>query len=161
MSPVVSRKGEWSGLRRYLPVFTLMIVLYGCGGPTTAPEEALRAWVQRGVEAVEAKERRDLMSMISPAYTDSRGYDRERVESVFRVYFLRMNVIELLTSIDEITVIDDSAAEVLLTVGMAGTHDGFMGFSADAYQFALELTRDGDDWQLISARWGELGKELR
>jgi len=138
-----------------------MSVLFGCGGPSTGPEEALRDWVQHGVDAVEKKDRRELMGMISPAYTDTRGYDRGRVESVFRVYFLRMNVIQLLTSIDEITVIDDSAAEVLLTVGMAGTHDGFMGFSADAYQFALELTRDGDDWQLISARWGELGKELR
>jgi len=161
MNPVVSRKGQSTGFRRYLLAGTLMSVLFGCGGPSTGPEEALRDWVQHGVDAVEKKDRRELMGMISPAYTDTRGYDRGRVESVFRVYFLRMNVIQLLTSIDEITVIDDSAAEVLLTVGMAGTHDGFMGFSADAYQFALELTRDGDDWQLISARWGELGKELR
>jgi len=161
MNLVVSRKGGWAGFRCYLPAVTLMTLLLGCGGPSTAPEEALKDWVQRGVDAVEGKERRELMGMISPAYADSRGYDRDRVENVFRVYFLRMNVIELLTSIDEITVIDNSAAEVLLTVGMAGTHDGFMGFSADAYQFALELTKDGDDWQLISARWGELGKELR
>ena len=161
MTPVVSRIDRRTGFRRYLLAGTVMTVLFGCGGPSSGPEEALRDWVQQGVDAVEGKQRRELMSMISSAYADSRGYDRDRVEGVLRAYFFRMNAIELLTSIDEITVIDDSAAEVLLTVGMAGTHDGFMGFSADAYQFALELTRDGDDWRLISARWGELGKELR
>lgn len=161
MNHAVSRKDPWAAFRRYLICGALIAVLFGCGGPSSGPEEALRDWVQRGVDAVEGKERRELVGMISPAYADTHGYDKDRVEAVFRAYFLRMNAIELLTSIDEINVIDDSAAEVLLTVGMAGSHDGLIGFSADAYQFKLELTRDGDDWQLISARWGELGKELR
>jgi hypothetical protein len=43
---------------------------------------------------------------------------------------------------------------------MAGRNDGVLGFSADAYKFELELERDGNEWQLISARWGELGKEM-
>ena len=43
---------------------------------------------------------------------------------------------------------------------LAGTNDGVFGFSADAFRFQLELERDGDDWLLISARWGELGEEL-
>jgi hypothetical protein len=72
-----------------------------------------------------------------------------------------MNTIELVTSIDEINVAADSAAELLVTVGMAGTHDGVFGFSADAYQFLLELEKDGGDWALISARWGPMGGELR
>jgi hypothetical protein len=74
---------------------------------------------------------------------------------------MRMNNVQLVTSIEDIRVIGDSAAEVVIKVGMAGTHDGVLGFSADAYRFAFELERDGDDWQLIAARWGELGKELR
>ena len=99
--------------------------------------------------------------MISPAYADARGNDRDASTNILRAYFLRMNTIELLTAIEEINVIGDSAAEMLLTVGMAGTHDGVLGFSADAYRFSLELEKDGDDWLLISARWGELGEELR
>jgi len=83
------------------------------------------------------------------------------VEDVLRAYFFRMNKIELLTTIDEITVIDNSAAELLVTVGMAGSHDGLLGFSADAYQFSLELTKNEGAWTLISARWGQLGDELR
>ena len=121
----------------------------------------MRNWVDRGVAAAESKQRAALVDMISPDYADTHGYDRDRVEGIFRAYFFRMNTIELLTTIDEIMVIDDSAAELLVTVGMAGRHDGLIGFSADAYQFSLELTKDGGDWALISARWGQLGDELR
>ncbi len=137
------------------------LMLGACGGPATPAEQQLRDWVDRGVVAAEAKERRKLVKMISPAYADARGNERDAVENMLRVYFMRMDSVELITSIDEINIIGDTAAELRLTVGMAGTHDGVLGFSADAYQFALELEQDGDDWRLISARWGELGKELR
>jgi hypothetical protein len=67
----------------------------------------------------------------------------------------------LLPNIEEITVYGDTAAKLVMTVGMAGTNDGVFGFSADAYRFDLELEKNGDDWQLIAARWGELGDEIR
>jgi hypothetical protein len=146
---------------RCLFICVLFTTLTACGKPPTAPEEELRNWVASGVEAVEAKERRRLVGMISPAYADARGNDRNAVENTLRAYFMRMNNVQLVTSIEDIRVIGDSAAEVVIKVGMAGTHDGVLGFSADAYRFAFELERDGDDWQLIAARWGELGKELR
>jgi hypothetical protein len=157
----LTRNRGWVGLRCGVLAGALITVLCGCGGPATAPEEELRDWVRRGAAAAEARERRVLAGMISPAYADARGYDRDRVESLLQVYFKRMNTIELVTSIDEINVAADSAAELLVTVGMAGTHDGVFGFSADAYQFLLELEKDGGDWALISARWGPMGGELR
>ena len=137
------------------------LTLSACGGPASAPEEEIREWVRVGVEAAEAKERRQLVGMISPAYADARGNQRDGIENILRWYFLRMNNVQLVTSIEDITVIGDTAAEVVLKVAMAGTHDGVLGFSADAYRFALELERSSDDWQLISARWGELGKEMK
>ena len=99
--------------------------------------------------------------MISPAYADTRGNQRDDIENILRWYFLRMNSVRLVTSIEDITVIGDTAAEVVVKVAMAGTRDGVLGFSADAYRFALELERGSDDWRLISARWGELGKEMK
>jgi len=116
--------------------------------------------VSRGEDAAEAKERRELIGMISPAYTDARGNERGDIENILRAYFFRQNSITLLSKIEEVRLIADSAAEIELTVGMAGQNDGVLGFSADAYRFELELTREGDDWLLISARWGELGEEL-
>ncbi len=137
------------------------MALGACGGPASEPEEELRAWVADGMEAARNKERRELVGMISSSYADARGNERGDIENLLRVYFLRMSNIKLLSTIEEITVYDDTAAEITITIGMAGTHDGVMGFSADAYRFELELEKDSDEWQLIAARWGELGDELQ
>ena len=135
--------------------------LSGCGGPAAGPEEALRAWVAGGVQAAEAKERRALLAMVAPSYADARGNSRDDIGNLLRLYFLRQDRIALMTKIDAIKVYADSAASIEMTVGMAGTSNGTFGFNADAYQFVFEVERQGDDWQLISARWGELGRELR
>ena len=140
---------------------TVALMLGACGDPPTAPEEELRAWVAAGVEAAENEERRALIDMISPSYTDGRGYDRDGIDNLLRAYFFRQDRIALLPRIEEMTIYDATAAELVMTVGMAGTNDGVLGFSADAYRFAFELEKQADEWQLISARWGELGDELQ
>ena len=139
----------------------MLVLLAACGGPGSAPEEELRAWVAEGIDAAGNKERRELVGMISSAYKDARGNERSDIDNMLRVYFLRQHKVALLSNIEEITVYDETAAKVVLKVGMAGTNDGVLGFSADAYRFALELEKDGDEWLLIAARWGELGDELR
>jgi hypothetical protein len=144
-----------------LPLFALLVSgLFGCGDPPTPPEEALRAWVAEGQRLVEEQDRRGLMAMVSDNYADARGNDRDAIEKLFVIYFLRANGIKLLTSVEDVRVFDETAAEIDLKVAMAATHDGVLGFSADAYNFQLELVRDGDDWSLISGRWGEVGEEI-
>ena len=138
-----------------LLAWVVCLTLSACGGPASAPEEEIREWVRVGVEAAQAKERRQLVGMISPAYADARGNDRNAIENILRAYFMRMNNVELVTSIEDIQVIGDTAAAMVIKVAMAGTHDGVLGFSADAYRFAFELQRNGDDWQLIAARWAK------
>ena len=149
------------GLTRTLFIFGAVVALVACGGPPSEPEEELRTWVADGMEAAAAKERRKLVDMVSAAYVDGRGNERADIENMLRYYFLRQQKIALVSNIEEITVYDGTAAAIVLTVGMAGTSGGVMGFSADAYRFALELETGADEWQLISARWGELGDELR
>ena len=143
-----------------LPTLGLVCCLAACGNPPTPPEEAVRAWVADGQQAAEEKDRRALAKMISPAYADARGNSRDEIENLFRLYFLRQNNISLLTRIESLRIIGDSAAEIELSVGIAGTNDGVFGFSADAYRFEMELARDGDDWLLISGRWGEVGGDI-
>lgn len=149
---------------RLLPALAALlcvVVLQGCGGEAGTPEEAVKAWVDQGVELAKEKNRRGLVAMISPDYTDARGNDLSAIEDLFRFYFLRADNVKLLTHIEELEVYGDSAAKLVLTVGMAGTNEGVLGFSADAYRFEMELEREKDDWVLIGARWGELGEELR
>jgi hypothetical protein len=146
-------------LRLSIPL--ICAVLAGCGGPSGTPEEAVRAWVADGEVAAESKDRRGLVDMISESYADARGNERQDIGNLMRFYFLRQENVAILTKVDNVAMHGDSAAEVSLTVGLAGMNDSLFSLSANAFQFELELEFDGDDWLLIGARWGELGKELR
>lgn len=145
---------------RLLVTGVVCVWLSACGGAAEGPEEAVRSWAREGQEAAEAKDRRALVDMISPAYTDARGNSRDDIENMFRFYFLRQHKVALITRIEELQVYDDTAAMLVLTVGMAGTSDSVLGFSADAYRFEMELEQQDDQWLLTSARWGEFGGDL-
>ncbi|MEX2126521.1 MAG: hypothetical protein WD795_21685 [Woeseia sp.] len=133
----------------------------GACTPSPEPEEAVRLWVNDAQAAVEEQDRNGLMEMISESYVDARGNDRSDLEQMLRIWFLRNRNAVVVSRIDDLTVVGDTAAHVLLTVGMAGTGDGVLGLTADAWRFELELENGGDRWVLIGARWAELGEDLR
>jgi len=147
-------------IARNLVFASLAVLVIACGGSAGSPEEAVRAWVAKGEVAVEEKDRSGLLGMISDGYADARGNDREQIGDMLRVYFFRQNNIALITSIDSIEMIDDTAATLMVTIGMAGTQNSALGIRADAYKFEFELTKPEDDWLLIGARWAELGQDL-
>lgn len=146
---------------RYLAVCVTAVWLGACGGPVEGPEEALRTWVRQGEAFAEVRDRGELVDMISPNYTDARGNSRDDIENLFRLYFLRQQKVALITRIEEIEVYGGSAAKLVLSVGMAGKNSSAFGFSADAFEFEMEFELVDDDWLLTSARWAELGDELR
>ena len=135
------------------------LLVTACGREASDPENEIRAWIAAGVEAAQNEERREIVSMISPTYTDARGNSRDDIENILRVYFLRTDNVTLVTRIEDIRIVGDDVAEVDLTVGGAGASSNVLGFSADAYRFSLELIRD-EDWRLISAQWAEIGDKL-
>jgi len=131
-----------------------------CAEPST-PEAELRALVAEAEEAAERKARRALMNRVSAGYSDARGNDRADIDRLLRLIFLRQRSVGLLVDVDSVDVFGEDAAEMVLTVGMAATNDRLLGFSADAYRFELELVKDGGEWQVIGARWGEIGGAIR
>ena len=145
---------------RLITVCLMYTLLAACSGPPEGPEARIRQWIADAEAAAEALDRRELLSMVSVNYADGRGNNRDAVDNILRFYFLRQKSVELVMNIDELTVIDDTAAEVLVTAAGVGTTTRALGFNADAYQFSLELAKDDDEWMLIGARWGELGQEL-
>ena len=150
---------------RILVISLLVSLAAACGGGGEAdaydPTEELREWVARGEAAAEDKDRGELLDMISARYADGRGNDHEAIGDMLRIYFFRQQSIGLLTSIDDIQMMGDTAALVNLTVGMAGTGSGALGVNADAYRFEFELEKMDEEWMLIGARWGELGRDIR
>ena len=152
-----------TGATAWRPLLTALLAtgFASCGGAPESAEQQLRAWVDRGHQAAENKDRGALMEMISPSYSDARGNSRNDIENLFRFYFLRANKVGLLVSIDDIDIFDDTAAEVMLTVAMGATTDSVLGFNADAWEFELALEKARDEWLLVSARWNDVGNELR
>ena len=148
-------------MMRFLTLSTICLFLAACGEPQGSAEDELREWVAKGEAAAEAKDRGELLDMISDDYADARGNDREQIGNILRAYFFRQATIALLISIDEIAVTGDTAAMINLTVGMAGMNNSAIGISADAYKFELEVHKPDDEWLLIGGRWGELGGNLR
>jgi|GEM_PF-686243 len=143
-----------------------LFAVAGCGAAPDDPETELRAWIAAMESAAEQEDRGAFIGQIADAYADARGNTRSDLDGMLRLYFLRADRIALLTTVDTIAVAGGTAADVALTVGMAGSTDSVLGFSADAYRFELELERQGDggdyrDWKLLSARWGEMGDTLR
>lgn len=147
-------------VQKLIPLAASLFVV-SCGGAAVGPEEALRAWVDDMERAAEDKDRGAMLEKISASYADARGNSRNDLGDTLRVYFLRQQSLAFVSSIDEIEVSGETAAEILLTVAMAGTNDGTFGLSADAYRFELELENVDSEWFLIGARWGELGHDLR
>lgn len=145
---------------RLMAVCVAGVLLTACGGPAVAPEEALRRWIADAESAAEDLDRRGLLAMVSENYADGRGNDRESIDKLLRWYFLRQKSVALVTKIDELNVIGDSAAEILVTAAGVGTTTRALGVNADAYQFSLELEKTDDEWMLIGAEWGQLGQEL-
>lgn len=134
------------------------LVCVACSDDETRPEDRLRAWVDAIDTAAEAKDRSAIIDRISPAYGDARGNNRDDINNLLRVYFLRSNRVEFIPDIEEIDIIGGTAAELTLRVAMAGTTQGMFGIRADAYRFELELEERDGEWLLISARWSELGR---
>jgi len=153
-------------MSRILQTGLICAFLAACGGgadtgPDANPEDALRAWVEAAEARAEDKDRGGLLAMISENYADSRGNDHAKIGNIIRMYFMRQQSVALLTSIDDIEVMGGSAAHVTLTVGMAGTNASALGVTANAYNFELELEIPDDEWLLIGARWGKIGRDLR
>ena len=145
---------------RLITACMICALLTACGGPSAGPEEALRQWVADAESAAEDLDRRSLSATISENYADARGNDRDAIDKLLRFYFLRQKAVVLVMKIDEMTITDGTAAEILLTVAGIGTTSRALGVNADAYQFSLELEMDDDEWMLIGARWGEVGQKL-
>ena len=146
---------------RLIMACMMCALLTACGGgPSAGPEEALRLWVANAETAAEDLDRRSLVATISENYADARGNDRDAIDKLLRFYFLRQKAILLVMKIDEMTITDGTAAEILLTVAGIGTTSRALGVNADAYRFSLELEMDEDEWMLIGARWGEVGQKL-
>jgi hypothetical protein len=133
----------------------LLLVSAGCAERDT-PESRVRATIAEGERAAEARDLGGLMALISPAFQDGRGGDREELKRYLRGYFVMHQSVHLLTRIESVEFPYEDYARVRLTVGALGRESESataFDLAADVHDVALELRLEGDEWRVVRAEW--------
>ena len=146
-------------MKTALHVFCLVwaiVLMQACSETAESPEDEIRAFIESGVEAAENRSLDGLDDLVHGNYLDQKGYNKQRLSGLLRVYFFRHKNIYLFTKIEEIDLLAGNQATVRLYVAMAGSVisdvDAIAALRAQIYQFELQLTKE-DDWLLRHASW--------
>ena len=140
-----------------LTLFLLVTVFVsGCSDQAVSPEDEVRNYIKRGVEAAESRSAGDLAEMIYDSYLDHKGLGKQQTVKLLRLYFFKHKNIFLFTKIREITFPTANEATVSLHVAMAGSviADASMlsSLRARVYKFELKLIKQ-DEWLLKYTKW--------
>ena len=132
------------------------ILLQACSESAESPENAIRVFIEAGVEAAQSRSLDGMNDLLHANYLDQKGYNRQRLGSLLRAYFFRHKQLYLFTKIEEIDLLTDNEATVRLYVAMAGSVisdvDAISSLRAQIYQFELRLIKE-KDWLLHHASW--------
>ena len=134
----------------------IIILLSACSNDKLSPEDQIRQYIKTGVEAAEARNSGDLVELVHADYLDAKGYSRNQLEKIAKLYFFRHKNIHLFTRINEIDFLAPDEAQVSMHVAMAGTIIAdvsvLSSLRARIYKFELSLVKT-DEWLLQQARW--------
>ena len=133
-----------------------VLLLPGCSDGPDAPEAEIERFIDNGVEAAENRSVDGLSGLVHANYLDQQGRNRDQLGLLLRAYFFRHKSIHLFSRIDNIEILDENRANVVLHVAMAGTVisdvNALAALSARIYRFELQLIKQGD-WLLRHASW--------
>jgi hypothetical protein len=133
----------------------LSVVTAGCG-PAETPEARVRAVIDAGEKAAEARDLSALMDLVSPAYRDEHGGGPDELKQYLRGYLVANQSVHLLTRVESIEFPYSDFARVRLTVGTLGRETAAataFDVSADVNDVVLELALEDDEWKVVRAAW--------
>ena len=139
-------------------IFLLLSVLLlaGCSDGPDSPEAEIERFIDNGLDAAESRSVDGLTGLVHANYRDQQGRNRDQLGLLLRAYFFRHKSIHLFSRIDDIEILDENRANVVLHVAMAGTVisdvNALAALSARIYRFELQLIKQGD-WLLRHASW--------
>ena len=137
-----------------IAVSVAAVLVSGCAA--SDPEAEIRALLAAAESAAEARDVGFFDDVLSDAYRDTRGYDREETLRSLRGYFIANQRVDILSRVDEIVIEGDGAARAVVHAGMLGRRTNALldGVDADLYRFELELVNENGEWQVIGADIG-------
>ncbi len=141
---------------RLSPAWLLLLLALpalACG--SESPEARIRQVIERGEQAAEARDVRDLAKLVSEEYRDQAGRTKADVLGVLRFYFLQAESVHILSKIRGIHVSDANHAEAELLVAIAakpiGGLEALRNLDAELNSLRLEFVRQTDGkWRVVS-----------
>jgi hypothetical protein len=130
--------------------------LAACGGEPGTPEARVRAWLETGQAAAEARDVGALKDMIAEDYQDEDGHDKQALVNYIRALMLRNQVVHVFMDVESIEMVSPEWARVSLVAALAGRkaeQDPVWQSRADLYRFELEILGEDGDFELVRAEW--------
>lgn len=140
----------------------LMVRGMGGGSDELTEEQQVAALLEAMAKAAEDRDVKLMRGHLSDSYSDERGRDREAMNQLITMHYMRKGKIAIYLASKDVEV--DHTADPLkatarvgavLTRGAAaGKLPGGLPESGDALIFDVELVKeDGDKWMLTAAVW--------
>jgi hypothetical protein len=136
-----------------------LVLAAACRPRPEAPEEAIQQLLAQATEAVEKRDVGALSGLLSAAYGDPQGRERETILARLRYYFIGHQSIHLLTRTRSIDVMGEAQAQAIVLVAMAGepladpSEPTFL--KASLYRFEFDFVQEKGVWKVRQARWQE------
>jgi hypothetical protein len=140
-------------MRHWLSLALLLAALGGCGDAPT-PEQEVRAALGALEAAAESGDVAAFAELVSAAYTDPYGHDREKLRAFVAFHVMQSGRgREVIVRVRDVNFTDPARAVVTLAVGLAGAR-GARGLGAEVYAVDIDLVREEDDaWRVTFAQW--------
>jgi len=129
--------------------------LAACGSPAS-PEQQVRAVIEAGEAAAEARDLSGMLEHVSTSFRDERGGGREELKQYLRGYLLIHPSVRVLSRVESVEFPYRDYARVQLTVGTLGqgaAGSGAFDLTGDVNEVTLELALEGDEWKVVRAAW--------
>lgn len=133
-----------------------VMLLAGACGSRETPEARVRAVIDAGEAAAEARDLSALMELVSPAYRDERGSDADELKQYLRGYLFTHQSVQLLTRVESVEFPYRDFARVRLTLGTLGRESAAataFDVATDVNEIVLELALEDDEWRVVRAAW--------
>jgi hypothetical protein len=143
-------------LIKWLLPMLLTLTLIGCGNEVT-PEDQIRERIRQGELAAEEGRGMEVAGIVSDDYLDDHSRDPKEIRRMIIGYIMRHKQIHLLARVQNVAMASETEGTATVLMGMLGQQGNdqlpLPQIRADLYRFQLTFRNEGDEWNLIDAKW--------
>lgn len=120
-----------------------LLAWFGACAEHSSDEQQVRELFARVEQAAEARDASDVLEHVASGYRDERGFDKTRLQSFLRGYFLANPKVDVRVDIESLELPVPDLAQVRVDVAVLP--------AGDRATLDVELRRQDGDWQVVRA----------